>query len=359
MFAVEVKAARGWADWLFHWLARPILMLQAVQRLRGWEPLLGVYVPHLDPKAVQRFRHQANLYAPNVWWIVADARGSAVSHLPGGDDEHFQPLQEGAEAREWHRPHIASDARSFESRPRAPRLSFGDLDQWLIKVLLLAPSSANWWGGPRGPITSLLQLAKLAQVSPPLVYRWAAAMEASGYLQRSRRVPSLKSLDPLLSEWCGRYRPNDNEVIPCRPIFAQRVDESYVTEVLDVLHKVNRPAQEYALSGHQACRFYRVRHSAARSIHVYVPEDPSALMEALHLAPDPDPAAPVIFLRAKYPRSVFRAAARVDGIVVCDAIQVYLDLYHLRDRGREQAEFLHESILKPLLRNAAGPRDGV
>jgi hypothetical protein len=365
-FAVEVKAARGFADWFFHWLARPILVLQAARRLRGWEPLLGIYVDYLEPQAVQRFRAQAHVYAPELWWVVADAKGSVVSHLPDRDEEHVQASLEQGEIRSARRAGIifASEpgiisrgSRSYGAGEAAPKLSFGDLDQWLIKVLVFAPSQAHLWGGPRGHVRNPLQLAKLAEVSPPLVYRWAAAMEVSGYLEkRPRRVLSLRNPDGLLAEWRGRYRLDDNERIPCKPIFAQRVDEPYVKEFLGLLRKMKGSAQSYALSGHQACRFYRARHSAARSIHLYVRENLAVLMEALQLAPDPSPAAPIVLLLAKHRRSVFGGAARIDGVVVCDVLQVYLDLYHLHDRGREQADFLYDRVVGPLLRAAAEAR---
>lgn len=362
-FAVEVKAARGLADWLFHWVARPILVLQAVRRLRGWQPLLGIYVDRLEPQLVRRFRAQARVYAPELWWMIADAKGSVVSHLPDRDEEDIQSSPEQGEIRFDKRGGlilsgspgvIARSSAAYGPGRVAPRLSFGDLDQWLIKVLFFVHSRAPLWGGPRGEVRNLLQLAKLAEVSPPLVYRWAAAMEVSGYLERQpRRLVRLRNLDDLLAEWRGRYRADDNEVIPCKPIFAQQVDEPYAKEFLGLLQKTDGAGQGYALSGHQACRLYRARHSAARSIHLYVWDDPREFLEALHLAPDPDPASPIVLLRPRHRRSVFRGTVRIEGVVVCDALQVYLDLYHLRDRGREQAEFLYDQVLEPLLRAAA------
>jgi len=359
--AVEVKAARGLADWFFHWLARPILMLQAVHRLKGWEPLLGVYVDHLEPGRVQRFKAQAQIYAPDLWWILADAMGNIVSHLPGGDEEKIQTPSAERRILPWDRlPPTSGRLLSSGAGRAAPRLSFGDLDQWLIKVLLFAPSHADQWGGPRGPVKSLLQLARLAGVSPPLVYRWAAAMEKSGYLEkRSGRVPGLRNLDPLLAEWRGRYRLYDNELIGCRPVFAERVDDQYINEFLGHLRDFQRPDQAFALSGHQACRFFRARHSEARSIHLYVSGDVSVFLEALQLALDPNPAAPIVLLGPRHRRSVLRGAARIEGVGVCDVLQVYLDLYHLQDRGREQADFLYDRILAPLFRAAAEPPHAV
>jgi len=360
-FGVEVKVARKLADWLFHWMAHPILVLQAAQRLKGWEPLLAIYVDSIDMPIVQRFKGQIALYAPDLWWLVADAQGGLVAQLPSGNEEVIG----GSRGRKGG---LASPSdseglsRSLLISPRSgyasAKLSFGDLDQWLLKVLLFARSKAAGWGGPRGSIRNLAQLAKLAAVSPPLVYRWASAMERSGYLtKRMGRLPVLENLNALLGEWRGRYRVSDNDPIPCSPVFGQRADELFHKEFLDLLHHLPGNAPLYALTGHLACRFYRLKHSEARSIHLYFSEEPSALMEGLQLVPSGDPGAPIVLLRPRHPRSVFGGVSRLDGVPVCDILQVYLDLCHLPDRGREQADFVNERMLGTLLRNAAEPQD--
>jgi len=341
-FAVEVKVAREFADWVFHWMARPILALQAAHRLKSWEPILAIYVGSIDLRIVRRFKGQIALYAPNLWWLVADAHGSLVAHLPSGDEEEI------------------GDLYSPRSSYASAKLSFGDLDQWLLKVLLFARPQAAGWGGPRGPIRNLAQLAKLAAVSPPLVYRWAAAMERSGYLaKRMGRVPVLANLDALLGEWRGRYRVSDNNPIPCSSVFGEHADESFRDEFLNRLRHLSDSAPPCALTGHQACQLYRLKHSDARSIHLYYSGEPSVLMEELQLVRSDNPVAPVVLLQPRHRRSVLGGVSRVDDVPVCDILQVYLDLYHLPDRGREQADFVHERILGPLIRSAAEPSDGI
>ena len=341
-FAVEVKVAREFADWVFHWMARPILALQAAHRLKSWEPILAIYVDSIDLRIVRRFKGQIALYAPNLWWLVADGHGSLVAHLPSGDEEEIGDLQ------------------SPRSGYATAKLSFGDLDQWLLKVLLFARPQAAGWGGPRGPIRNLAQLAKLAAVSPPLVYRWAAAMERSGYLaKRMGRVPVLANLDALLGEWRGRYRLSDNNPIPCSSVFGEHADESFRDEFLNRLRHLSGSAPPCALTGHQACRLYRLKHSDARSIHLYYSGEPSVLMEALQLVRSDNPVAPVVLLQPRHRRSVFGGVSRVDDVPVCDILQVYLDLYHLPDRGREQADFVYERMLGPLIRSAVEPPDGI
>ncbi len=341
-FAVEVKVAREFADWVFHWMARPILALQAAHRLKSWEPILAIYVDSIDLRIVRRFKGQIALYAPNLWSLVADGHGSLVAHLPSGDEEEI------------------GDLHSPRSGYASAKLSFGDLDQWLLKVLLFARPQAAGWGGPRGPIRNLAQLAKLAVVSPPLVYRWAAAMERGGYLaKRMGRVPVLANLDALLGEWRGRYRVSDNNPIPCSSVFGEHADESFRDEFLNRLRHLSDSAPPCALTGHQACRLYRLKHSDARSIHVYYSGEPSVLMEALQLVPSDNPVAPVVLLQPRHRRSVFGGVSRVDDVPVCDVLQVYLDLYHLPDRGREQADFVYERILEPLIRSGVEPQDGI
>jgi hypothetical protein len=356
-FAVEIKVARELADWLFQWLARPILVLQAAHRLEGWHPLLALYVEALDPRGVRRFKAQAALYAPGLWWLMLDSRGNVAAHLPGGDEETIGSGLENAAARASR----AWRSRSDLSRPSysSARLSFGDLDQWLLKVLLFGRAQGAEWGGPQGAIRTLADLAKLAAVAPPLVYRWAAAMERAGYLAKARgRVPVLQEGERLLAEWHGRYRISDNESLACAPVFSERIDGKFVAAFLDRLRHLPAAAPAVALTGHQACGLYRLKHSDARSIHLYVSGDPSALLDHLQVAPSASGTAPIVLLRPRYPRSALGGVSRLDGVPVCDPLQAYLDLYHLADRGREQAEVVEERILAAVLRQAAeAPHD--
>jgi hypothetical protein len=357
-FAVELKIARGFADWFFHWLARSILTLQAVQRLKGFEPLLAVFVESLESGPVRRFKSQVALYAPSLWWLLADQRDNIAAHLPGHDEEHLD-LGSKSESAPWLALPGKSGVHSSPFGYAGEKLSFGDLHQWLLKVLLFAPRAESGWGGPRGPIRNLRQLATLAKVAPPLVYRWAAAMERGAYLSKVGRVPVLRDLDALLAEWRGRYRINDNQLMLCDPMFHGPLDDRFQEEFLKRLRQLKRKTVSYALSGHQACRVFGLRHSDARSIHVYVAGDLAAALQALQLVPSSNSAAPIWLLRPKHARSVFGGVTLLDGIQVCDYLQVYLDLYHLPDRGREQAEFLRERVLAPVLKAAAEPQHAI
>lgn len=352
-FGVDVKAARELADWLFHWLARPILALQAARRLQGWEPLLAVHVEVLDGRAVQRFKAQAALYAPDLWWLLVDPHGRVVAHLPGGDEESLGESRSGRGVAPY--PKSAWAASAVLRRPAyaSARLSFGDLDQWLAKVWLFSRTESGSWGGPRGELRNLAQLAGLAGVARPLVYRWAAAMERSGYLGKVLgRIPVLRDGAGFLAEWRGRYRIQDNDALGCVPVFGERIDAKFLAEFLDRLRELPPEAPPVALTGHQACRLFRLKHSEARSIHLYVAGDPAALFQRLQVVPSATASAPIALLRPRHPRSALGGVSRIDGIPVCDPLQVYLDLYHLLDRGREQAEVVQDRIVAAVLRHA-------
>ncbi len=88
-----------------------------------------------------------------------------TAHLPGGDEKAIEDRADraGWPSREWRSP-------SALSRPgyASACLSFGDLDQWLLKVLLFSCSQGSEWGGSRGAIRNLAQLARRAAVTPPL-----------------------------------------------------------------------------------------------------------------------------------------------------------------------------------------------
>jgi len=360
-FVVEVKAAQRLAAGLFHWMAYSILALQAARRLKGWEPLLAIYADSIDLRIIQRFKRQISLYAPDLWWIVADAQGNLLAHLPSGDEEEISDVQKPGHSYALRSdPSVFSAPSSLSFNQALPKLSFGDLDQWLLKVLIFARPQAEGWGGPRGPIRNLAQLAKLAAVSPPLVYRWAAAMEHSGYLSKQMgKVPILENLNALLAEWRSRNRLIHNSPIACSPLFAEHADASFHEDFVNRLRHLPDNVLPCALSGHQACRLYRLKHSEARSIHLYFSGEPSVIMKHLQLAESAAPMAPVILLQPRYRRSIFGGVSRVDGVPVCDILQVYLDLYQLPDRGREQADFVRERMLEPLFRIATEPFHGI
>jgi len=58
------------------------------------------------------------------------------------------------------------------------------------------------------------------------------------------------------------------------------------------------------------------------------------------------PSGPNVQIMVPYDEGIYYKAQEVDSTMVANPIQIYLDLYNYRGRGREQAEFLRERMIK-------------
>ena len=82
--------------------------------------------------------------------------------------------------------------------------------------------------------------------------------------------------------------------------------------------------------------------------HVYGPRwdrlDPN-VWPVFPAAEKPD----FILREARAHQSVFRGMVKADGVPVCDAIQVWLDVARHPSRGVEQAELIYQKVLRPIV----------
>ena len=182
-------------------------------------------------------------------------------------------------------------------------------------------SAFDYWGGPQGHAQNAFQLSKLAGVSAPIAHYWAKAMESSGYLKRlgSRAMRPLRPR-AIIEEWVGRYRFSDNRLFPYRSMYPISNHDAFFEEIASVIKKHNKELGSIAVAEHQVCKLCKIKHSAA-----------------------------IFLVEPKYPRSVFGGVLEKKGIPVCDILQCYLDLFHLPDRGREQAELIYEDIISEII----------
>jgi hypothetical protein len=345
-YAVEVKRSRKMQLALSHLLPRGILLLQAVKRLGGYIPIVAVVVEKLDQKDIRRMADFIQHFAPEVGWLLVDEYGGGA--FKDSDKDQYkvlpqlnrQPLMPGGSYE------LESPVSGYQKQ-----LSFSDLDQWLLKVLLLGrPGIAtDYWGGPQGLVENAFQLSKLAAVSPPVANSWVSAMESSGYLKRIGRK-KLITLRPnaLIEEWRGQYRFGDNRILPYRSVYPVSEAEQYFDDLLEKMKSFDKSIP-LAISGHQACRLLGIKHSSAKSIHLYSWGNVASVANSLGLVPaETINDADVFLVEPKYPKSVFGGRVVRGGIPICDILQCYLDLYNLPDRGREQADFIYENILSKI-----------
>jgi len=378
-YAVEVKFSRQKQLVFMHLLPRAILRLQAVKRIGSLFPILAIVLERFVLRDIQRLEEYMDLYAPDMGWLLVDEQERAV--FRDEEKDRYALLHKGQV--EWFEGRLPDDIKfsrnlaisvfdqivlsekpnlqvfqerssSSSSSSSRQQLSFSDLDQWLIKTFLLSPLDevVRYYGGPSGIAENAFQLSKLADVSPMLANNWFNAMEYKGYLKRFGRKGVIPlRVEALIEEWVGRYRFSDNRIYPYRSMYPASDSGAFFNGILDHINKYEKELESLAITAHQACRFHGIKHSSARSMHIYFSGKIDNIAQALELVPSDELQKADLFLvEPKYPESVFRGTLNKEGWPVCDILQCYLDLYHLPDRGREQADLIFENVISELIR---------
>lgn len=395
-YAVELKSSRQMHLSFMHLFPRAILRLQAVNRVASLLSIVAVLVDRLESRDIKRLEEYMNLYAPDMGWLLLDRQRRGVFK----DQEKNQYALLNEEQIEWvknlfsddyqfseaqkvllHKnakrqndsEYYKSSARSTSSSSSYPsssilssisssslssskiKLSFSDLEQWLIKVLLLSPLDIahQFWGGPKGYAENAFQLSKLAGVSQMSANLWAQAMEYSGYLKRIGRKNMIPlRIEALIEEWIGRYRFRDNRIYPFRSMFRVSNYDAFIGELFEEIRLNSEELGEFGITAHLACKLHEVKHSSAKSIHIYCRGDIHNIARILKLVPSEEERKADLFLvEPKYPKSVFGGVLKKKELPVCDILQCYLDLYYLPDRGREQAAIVYENIISRIIRS--------
>jgi hypothetical protein len=390
-YAVELKSSRQMHLSFMHLFPRAILRLQAVNRAASLLSIVAVLVDRLESRDIKRLEEYMNLYAPDMGWLLLDRQRRGVFK----DQEKNQYALLNEEQIEWVK-NLFSDDYQFsetqkvllhknakrlndseynESSARSTlssssilsyssisslssskfKLSFSDLDQWLIKVLLLSPLDIayQFWGGPKGYAENAFQLSKLAGVSQMPANLWAQAMESCGYLKRIGRKNMIPlRIEALIEEWIGRYRFRDNRIYPFRSMFRVSNYDAFIGELFEEIRLNSEELGEFGITAHLACKLHEVKHSSAKSIHIYCRGDIHNVARILKLVPSEEERKADLFLvEPKYPKSVFGGVLKKKELPVCDILQCYLDLYYLPDRGREQAAIVYENIVSRIIRS--------
>ena len=149
----------------------------------------------------------------------------------------------------------------------------------------------------------------------------------------------LKIIDKtkLLDLWRDNYRSERNEVLT----FYSIMQVPQIEKELGEFCKTNKI--QYALTlfsgANRLAPFTRYNFATS-----YFSGDVDQLKRDLELKEVPSGANLQILV--PYDEGVYYKAEEVDSVRVANPIQIYLDLYNYAGRGREQAEFLREKIIK-------------
>ncbi len=212
---------------------------------------------------------------------------------------------------------------------------FTDLNQWLLKVMILNGSPPDMWSKPRLAITGPLSLSSehWVGVSQAKAYQFAHTLQQAGFLSWKRGRFELLDLRQLLLDW----------------IDFSRLEQPYRTPVRSVLEEnlnsvLKRAKSSVAASGHLASQAYGLTHSNSTTEEVYVFEDLGVVLKSAALEETSVNQADFL-LTKPLGSSVRRGVQVVNDTRIVDPIQLALDASRRRDRGREQAEHIVEVIL--------------
>lgn len=167
-------------------------------------------------------------------------------------------------------------------------------------------------------------------------------MARQGYVERIKRGPDsctiLTNQERLIDDWLIKYQFELNET------------DTYYSPEGDILKKmkVNLNEDNYALTLHSGTNL--VTHFVITD-HVYFyldtqtwDKDVLEIRQKLGLK-ELVKGGNIHIIRPYYRNSVFFNSQKIKGYRVVSNLQLYLDLYHFRPRGKEHAEYL-KGILK-------------
>lgn len=326
-YAVEVKAAaEGRSDRLIPLWAQAYLQASHAGSAKR-AALAVVAAPRISSRIAEQILKFAAEYAPSEAVGVIDFRG--LRRFRGRDLEGLDSEGAHLAPRKWS---AAGDSAEL----------FSDLNQWMLKVLLAPELPPRLLSAPRESIHNARQLAKAANVSVMSAYRFAEQLQRENYLHESASKLSLVRREDLFLEWQSSAVRRVRQV-PMRFLLGGRKRGEMTRSILRDQHA--------CLALFAAAEALGVGFVHGVPPYIYVHRlDPENVAAWRNLIPAERGEAPDIILRqAPAPQSVFRGAVMVDQLLVCDVIQVWLDVSSHPSRGQEQAKLIRRRILDEVI----------
>ncbi|MGV3620703.1 MAG: hypothetical protein ACO1OB_07790 [Archangium sp.] len=289
------------------------------------ESVAALWVKRATALTDSRLSEFMSEVAPEQSWLLFDSEGRVFSHVKSAPELGRSVPSNGLSA-----PRLPVTRASF----------FTDVHQWLLKALLAPHLNPKLLNAPRGPFRNATALADATAVSLPTVTRFLHGLDEVGFLDRS--FGDLRVARPLdlLQLWRDRVARTQRSEVGA--VFPRLNGTELELGVFAMTVAVTTPSS-FALASHAACNRLGLRHVDGFVPAVWVASFEPRFLEKLGVVVD-DTATPHVLLRVpRFPRSTFNAA--VDG--ASDVIQCWLDTSHERVRGREQADYLWRTVLRP------------
>lgn len=304
--------------------------LQATRAAKASEiPMAVVVAPRIPARVADQVLRFAAEHAPDAAAGVVDLTG--LRRFRG---ELLEELDAEGSRKQ----------RAVASATREQTNIFSDLNQWMLKVLLAPELPESLLSAPRGRYRSASELGRAADVSVMTASRLVRQLQHEGYLDESHEYFQLVRREDLFRRWRafsghppkearfrflirGNSQKQLQKVLQdswaCLALFAAAEELNY-----GFVHGV--PPYIYVK---------RLRAAAAPWWKQLVPIEGSE-------APD------VILREAPARNSVFRGAIKRDGTLVCDILQIWLDVSSHPTRGKEQAEYIRKHALSNVVGGA-------
>lgn len=309
----------------------------ASHRLRA-RPFAVIGAPNISDRMADSLRDYAREYLDGSAWGLLDGNGRLELHgIPS------PPVE-------------SRGAPSALSPPRAPEQVdlFSDLNQWMLKVLLAPRLASALLSAPRPAPRDARRLARLASVSEPHAARLVRHLRREGFLHESGAL-DLVRVDELLALWAARFKAPVHD-LPARWLLPRGEAAAQLRDSL--ARHARTPSKEAGASpGIRACLgLFAAADALGLGLvsgvapHLYLEHASAESLEPLGLA-IAAPGEPVdVWVRVpRYPESCFRGAVLVDGVPASDVLQCWLDAGGHPARGVEQADFIHDRVLRPSL----------
>ena len=327
---VGVKVApEGRPDRMIPLLAQAILEVRARARHHpeNSDVVAIVAAPRVSRKAVRAVMEFAEQYAPDVAAGVfdLDGRRSFSAH----------------DLRELNAEPAMLPPQEARSAP-APDL-FSDRNQWMLKVLLAGRlNEPEMLNSPVGDYRNASELAKEAKVSVMGAYRVLEQLKHEGFLHESSAFLELVRVRELLHRWQAVYQRPARE-LPVRWLIPDDADH----QVADAMKAYGERA---CLGLFAAARAHGLDHVSGAPVHVYVPDFKEEGLRRMGVVRALPGEIPDVILRIPRAReSVFRGQIMAARGRAADILQVWLDVASHPSRGKEQADFIYQRVLKPRL----------
>lgn len=217
--------------------------------------------------------------------------------------------------------------------------TFTDMNQWLLKYLLLAPQTS---GRPR----SLRALAHETDTSLPTAQRFVHTFTTLGHLVRGADGFEVVRRAELLRLWLSSMDLVRDWRIPARTFFGTK------RLLADLAKGVAAAKIEAALGGFAACDARGILHVVdPGAVEIHVDENASVIVWEQAERCDERDADVHLIPSSVFAASVFRPLRwekkqRRDVLPIVDAIQMALDVWPVAARGgQEQARFIIANVL--------------